>query len=162
MTGLHQKIVRFRESVLVVCMLGFFQLNGQDVLLQRMSFNSIHSDFAAAPFRKGIVFCSNRTKRLVTGDVDSLKVYYTDLFYTFPGKNGKWRNPVLLSRELTGILNEGPSAFGNSDSVIYYTGNMNPPQDKWMEISKYRMPHLSHLALLPTMESGLQVTKNLF
>lgn len=98
---------------------------GQDIVINRASFNSEQSDFSPVPFQEGIVFCSNRREKILSSDVDSLRRFYTDLYYT-QKIEGEYLPPQLFSKELTGWLNEGPATFSEDFKTIYYTANIDP------------------------------------
>jgi outer membrane protein OmpA-like peptidoglycan-associated protein len=96
--------------------------NAQEYEIEQAPFNSAHSDFGAVRFKDGVVFCSNRTKKKLSFDEDSIN-FYTDMFYARLRANNTWSNPEIFSPELTDFLNEGPATFNSSGTRILYTTN---------------------------------------
>lgn len=84
-----------------------------------------YDEFSPVYFKNGIVFCTNRSPKLVfnyTGSKDKgqFKIYYAES----PSK-ANWRNARLFSKSLTTILNDGPVTFNSSQDTIYYSRNMD-------------------------------------
>lgn len=92
--------------------------------IARDQMSSENADFGAAYYEDGIVFCSNRNQKLHMNDDDSLQQFRTDLFFYNPGQLvGEER---LFSKEVTTWLNEGPLTFNQDETILYFTGNVEP------------------------------------
>lgn len=130
-------LTRIIISTLVFCTFSTLVLQGQDCTVEKSEFNSKESDFSPSYFGEGLVFSSNRAKRILAADEDTLNTYYTDLFYV-PLGDDKRKKADLFSRELTGWLNEGPCTFNKDETIIYYTGNIEPEKKK-KKIHEYKL-----------------------
>lgn len=114
---------------------------GQKSDVMPVNFNSPDSDFAPVFYQNGLVFSSNRLGKLFDDDIDSLKRFYTDLFFVDLDEAGAaLGEPRIFSKELTTFLNEGPCVFNNEGNVIYYTGNILPEKtEKEKKVEEYRL-----------------------
>ena len=101
-------------------------LLSQEYQVDKLDFNTNDAEFSAIPYRDGVIFVSNRSKKRLAAEEDSIHLYYTDLFFSKKKSNGQWTEPALFSNELTGFLNEGPATFNKNGNTLYYTGNMEP------------------------------------
>jgi len=115
-------IVRLFFWFLVFLCLLALEIQGQEYEVELTPFNSAHSDFGAVRYEDGVVFCSNRTKKKLSFDEDSIN-FYTDMFFARLGSNNTWSAAEIFSQELTDFLNEGPAAFNSGYNQIYYTAN---------------------------------------
>lgn len=122
MYTLYTHIVRLVVGCLILPCFSAGNVFGQDYEVELTPFNSAHSDFGAVRYKDGVVFCSNRTKKKLSFDEDSIN-FYTDMFFSRLGGGNNWSGAELFSTELTDFLNEGPAAFNSSFDQIYYTTN---------------------------------------
>jgi len=100
---------------------GSFLLAQPYVQSHRLSFNTSSKELAPAFYKNGLVFCSDRKKDVFPSYVDMNNSQFTNLYRADQKKPGKFDNPVLLSKELTTFLYEGPSCFSNDGNTIYFT-----------------------------------------
>jgi outer membrane protein OmpA-like peptidoglycan-associated protein len=109
-------------TFLFISLIGFTQ----EYEVEKLDFNTDDAEFSALPYRDGVIFISNRSKKRLAADEDSVHLYYTDIFFSKKKTNGKWSEPVPFAEKLTGFLNEGPATFNKNGTVMYYTGNIEP------------------------------------
>ncbi len=85
--------------------------------------NSIYSEMAPAPYKDGIVFCTNRTGVSIQkqSERDGLPLY--DLYTTTPNEKGLWAKPALFSSKLNSSQNEGPLCFNHTGDTVYFSRN---------------------------------------
>ena len=111
-----------------------FAISAQECEVVRAPFNSEYADFSPTLYEDGVVFCSNRSKKVLTSDIDSVPNFYTDLYFVQAGSD----KANLFSKSLTDFLNEGPAVFNSSFSKVYYTANIHPDNaEKKMKIKEY-------------------------
>lgn len=83
-----------------------------------------HDEFSPVYYKKGIVYCTNRSSNLFLNysgllNKKQFKIYYIDT--TGKVNPGSSR---LFSKDLTTKFNDGPVTFNNSGDTIYYSRNL--------------------------------------
>jgi Tol biopolymer transport system component len=96
----------------------------------RLSFNTPSKELAPAFYHNGLVFCSDRKRDLFPSYVDMTNSQFTNLYLADQKKPGKFENPVLLSKDLTTYLFEGPSCFSKDGNTIYFTRTIDVSSSK--------------------------------
>jgi hypothetical protein len=88
-----------------------------------LPFNSReYNDFAAVPYKDGVVFCSNRIQSAILFRTDSSGQPLSDLYFAKKLKDGKWeKKPEIFSKELNSKYHEGPMSFSSDGNEIYFT-----------------------------------------
>jgi outer membrane protein OmpA-like peptidoglycan-associated protein len=122
MKSLYALKAMLAATFLFISLIGF----SQEYEVEKLDFNSDDAEFSALPYRDGVIFISNRSKKRLAADEDSVNLYYTDIFFSKKKTNGKWSEPVVFSDKINGFLNEGPATFNKNGTVMYYTGNIEP------------------------------------
>jgi outer membrane protein OmpA-like peptidoglycan-associated protein len=102
-----------------------FEMQAQEYEVEPVPFNGREEDFAAWRYKDGVVFCSDRTRKKLLTDEDSIH-FYTDMFTSVLLPNNQWTEPKLFAPSLTDFLNEGPVTFSNDGNTMYYTANYAP------------------------------------
>lgn len=117
-------------ALLLVCFLSFLHpAVAQEYEVEPVTFNSAYGDFGAVRFNDGVVFCSSRSQRRLSSDIDSAQ-YYTDMYVSKLDVRNHFEDPRIFSEELSGILNEGPATFSADYKTVYYTANIAPEKTK--------------------------------
>ncbi len=93
-------------------------------------FNTSSKELAPAFYKNGLVFCSDRKKDVFPSYVDMNNSQFTNLYLADQKKPGKFDNPVLLSKDLTTYLYEGPSCFSKDGNTIYFTRTIDVSASK--------------------------------
>lgn len=126
----YKKIKEINQTLLTDARLyGFDHLadyvaDSLDYTIKRLSFNSNYNEFAAIPYKGGLVFESNR-KSFTTKQTDKKKMAgwdgksYTQLYFN----NLVDSNVQLFSTSLKNKLNAGAISFTKDGSTAYYTKN---------------------------------------
>jgi Tol biopolymer transport system component len=96
----------------------------------RLSINTSSKELAPAFYKHGLVFCSDRNKDVFPSYVDMNNSQFTNLYLAVQKKPGKFDNPVLLSKDLTTYLYEGPSCFSKDGNTIYFTRTIDVSANK--------------------------------
>ena len=83
-----------------------------------------YDEFSPVYYKKGIVYCTNRSSNLFLNYSGSqnkrqFKIYYVDT----TGKVNP-RTSRLFSKDLKTKFNDGPATFNNSGDTIYYSRNL--------------------------------------
>lgn len=84
--------------------------------------SSANDEFGPVYFKDGIVFCSNTSAGSAVAIKSGEKRLF-NLMYARRKDSADWRTPILLSKELTTIFNEGPATFTIDNATIYYARN---------------------------------------
>jgi outer membrane protein OmpA-like peptidoglycan-associated protein/tetratricopeptide (TPR) repeat protein len=93
-----------------------------DYELLPVSFNTPGTEFAAFPYRNGVVFATARKPKKNskthgwTGE-PYLKLYFAEGFKDSYGR------PELFSSDLVGEFNDGPASFNGTGNTIYFSRN---------------------------------------
>jgi outer membrane protein OmpA-like peptidoglycan-associated protein len=92
-------------------------------IVKRIPFSSgLNDEFSPVFYKGGIVFCSNlRDNSLVSYKNDQSRLL--KIFYVTKKESTEWRQPKLLSKELTTGFNDGPVTFNENGTVIYFNRN---------------------------------------
>lgn len=100
----------------------------QQFTIEKLSMNSTEFDeFSPTYYKDGIVFCSNhKNDVLVTyTDTSNEAENLIDLYYSRPNKDGKkWHSPILFSKDINSLFQEGPASFYNNQTSVAYTRNL--------------------------------------
>ncbi len=94
-------------------------------VVHQLSFNSSSADFAATPYRDGVVFVSNRS----IGYADTPgqhKVYYAKATYDTIAEEKvkqKFQKPISFTKELKTKYNQGPISFFDDFNRMVYTSS---------------------------------------
>ncbi len=81
-----------------------------------------YDDYAAIPYKNGLVFCSNRPQSALISRYDSAGKPLSDFYFAKKSQDGKWqRNPDVFSKELNSKYHEGPMTFNKDGTQIYFT-----------------------------------------
>jgi hypothetical protein len=92
--------------------------------ISSLPFNTKGNDeFAAVPYKEGLVFCSDKTPSVFISRFDEEHHPLLDLYYVPKKPSQKWGPPVLFSKELNSKYQEGPISFSPDKKTIYFTRN---------------------------------------
>ena len=87
-----------------------------------VSFNTRdYDEFAAVPYKDGLVFCSDRPLSLFIIRTDTTGLPLTDLYFVKKNDKQKWETPKIFSNELNSRFYEGPLTFSSDSKTIYFT-----------------------------------------
>ena len=95
----------------------------QRFIVKKAPFSSgINDEFSPVFYKEGIVFCSNLRDNSLISYTDKqnrlFKIYY------LPRKDSTgWKHTILLSKELTTDVNDGPVTFNADGNIMYYSRN---------------------------------------
>jgi hypothetical protein len=125
-------IIRHRTYLFLfpILLMGRCLLAQSYVVSHSLSFNTSSKEMAPAFYKNGLVFCSDRKRDLFPSYVDMNNSQFTNLYLADQKKPGKFDNPVLLSKDLTTFLNEGPSCFSKDGKTIYFTRTIDVSSGK--------------------------------
>jgi len=131
-----------------------------------VSFNSRdYDEFAAVPYKGGLVFCSNQPQSLFIIRTDTLGLPLSDLFIVKKNDKQKWDNPRPFSNELNSRFYEGPMTFSMDGSTIYFTrgetatiGIMTAHYNgtTWDQINPFQYNELKTKAVQPFLSNNGQ------
>lgn len=113
------------STLFVLLCLNTLEATAQGYEVEPAPFNGQGADFGVVKFHNGVVFCSDRTRKKLSADEDSV-LFYTDMFQSKLLPNNQWTAPELFSPVLTDFLNEGPAAFTQDNKTVYFTSNFAP------------------------------------
>lgn len=87
------------------------------------SFSSgIHDEFSPVFYKEGIVFCSNQRDNALIGYKNEQSRLFKIFFVT--KMNGtRWKQPAILSADITTDVNDGPATFSEDGNIMYYSRN---------------------------------------
>lgn len=106
--------------------------------VKKASFSSNEYDeFSTAYYRKGLVFCTDRSQNLVFNFQNSQNKTPFKINYIDTAGNNTWKDAKLFSKELTTKFNDGPVAFNATGDTIYYSRNLNA-DNKLKDVSSLR------------------------
>ncbi len=115
-----------------------------------------NAEFGAAYYQDGVIFCSNREQKMHMNDSDSLQQYRTDLFFYQP--NHPEIQASLFAKDITTWLNEGPATFNHDQTIMYYSGNVEPTN-----LTKKDKVKIYKLGIFEAhLEDGIWVKKSAF
>jgi len=118
--------------------------------------SSENAEFGATFFQDGVVFCSNRNQKLHMNDSDSLQQFRTDLFFYRP--EAPEVEATLFAKDITTWLNEGPATFNEDQTVMFYSGNIEPKN-----LTKKDKVKIYKLGIFEAhLENGIWLKKNDF
>jgi len=80
-----------------------------------------YDEFAAVPYKDGLVFCSNRPLSLFIVRTDTTGLPLTDFYFARKNEKQRWETPKLFSNELNTRFYEGPMTFSKDGKTIYFT-----------------------------------------
>ncbi len=110
--------------IAIVIPLSFSEsISGQEIRVEKISASTrIYDELAPVYYRNGIVFCTNRRTNSLIG-YSNADTRPFKLFYSEENSSGRWKLPILFSKEITGTFNEGPATFDRKGESIYFTRN---------------------------------------
>ena len=120
-----KQIKKYNKLLLLLCLFTTTAEAQKYYAVRRLPFNTQSKEFAPAFFNNGLVFCSDKKNDVIFSYTDLSSNPFTNLYHVDQKKPGKFDNPRLLSKELTTILNEGPSSFTSDYNTIYFTRNID-------------------------------------
>ncbi len=99
----------------------------QDYSISLLPFNTDkYDEFAPVYYRGDIVFCSNRKNTLFINYTDEREeLPLLDIYYVEEVGRNEWGKPTIFEKNFTTNFNEGPVAFNDRGSEIYFTRNIN-------------------------------------
>lgn len=98
--------------------------------VQKLTINSLASDFAPSFFQDGIVFVSARPVKKKDKLYGWHQQSYLDLYYASATADSEWGAPVTFSADINTDLHEGPSVFYNNGQSVVFTRNPRPNRQK--------------------------------
>lgn len=120
----------FVSLILGLCLVTNAQYNSFEV--EQIAFSSsLNDEFSPMYFNKGLVFSSNA---MSNASIKSEGGRLFNILYAEQKDSGNFKSPVLFSKELTTILNEGPVSFSPDGKTIYYARN-NLIEGKFKDIN---------------------------
>lgn len=90
--------------------------------IEHLPFNSANSDFAAAPWDKGLLFTSGRKTGLFAPKFEWNNAPFYDIYYTAPTDSG-WTEAKSIKGSVNTRWHEGPAFPSQADSLLYFTRN---------------------------------------
>lgn len=91
-------------------------------IVKRSSFSSgLTDEFSPVFYGDGIVFCSNINNNSLVSYRNEANRLFT-IWYS-ASKGSGWKQPVLLSAELTSGFNDGPATFNSSGDIVFFCRN---------------------------------------
>jgi outer membrane protein OmpA-like peptidoglycan-associated protein len=84
-----------------------------------------YSAFSPVYYKKGIVFCTNRSPNSILSFSGSQNISQFKIYCTNTLDKGKSRSAKLFSRELKTNVNDGPVTFNLTGDTIYYSRNLS-------------------------------------
>jgi len=113
-------------------LLGFLLLLADFALAQDLyrvkllPFNSrIYNDFAPVVFEDGLIFCSDRKSNVLVDYKTPDNSRLLNMFMVERKDSLKWGSPKILSKELSSVFNEGPSAYNEETKTLFFTRNLS-------------------------------------
>ncbi|MCB0516494.1 MAG: tetratricopeptide repeat protein [Chitinophagales bacterium] len=91
--------------------------------LNKLSFNSVESDFGPAFYKNGLVFCSARTSGIFDKKDGWTGESYLDIYFTEPVNDIKWTEPHSLKGWEGTQYHEGPATLSVDGNTMYFTRN---------------------------------------
>lgn len=84
-----------------------------------------YDEFSPVFYYNGIVFCSNRNRKMVINYSTSQNKGLFKINYIDTTGKISWKKARLLSRTLKTRLNDGPATFNTDGDTIYFSRNIN-------------------------------------
>jgi outer membrane protein OmpA-like peptidoglycan-associated protein len=102
----------------------FGQLETYTVTLTPFS-SKKYDEFSPVYYKKGIVFCTNRSPNLFLNYSSSQNKQQFKIYYIDTTRKVNSRSARLFSKDLKTKLNDGPVTFNNRGDTIYYSRNLD-------------------------------------
>lgn len=84
-----------------------------------------YDEFSPVYYKKGIVFCTNRSPNLFLNYSSSQNKRQFKIYYIDTTRKVNSRSARLFSKDLKTKLNDGPVTFNNRGDTIYYSRNLD-------------------------------------
>ena len=84
-----------------------------------------YDEFSPVYYKKGIVFCTNRSPNLFLNYSSSQTKRQFKIYYIDTTRKVNSRSARLFSKNLKTKLNDGPVTFNNRGDTIYYSRNLD-------------------------------------
>jgi len=113
--------------IIIILFMGFL-LNGNlypqnRYIVQKAAFSTgLNDEFSPVYYGSGYVFCSNtRDKSLISYRNEEERLF--KIMFVDKKEGAGWKQPQLLSKELSTDFNDGPVTFNADGNLIYYSRN---------------------------------------
>jgi outer membrane protein OmpA-like peptidoglycan-associated protein len=100
------------------------QIETYTVTLSKFSSRK-YDEFSPVYYKKGIVFCTNRSPNLFLNYSSSQNKRQFKIYYIDTTRKVNSRSARLFSKNLKTKLNDGPVTFNNRGDTIYYSRNLD-------------------------------------
>ena len=85
----------------------------------------VYNDFAPVVFEDGLIFCSDRKSNVLIDYKTPDNSRLLNMFMVERKDSLKWGSPKILSKELSSVFNEGPSAYNEETKTLFFTRNLS-------------------------------------
>lgn len=81
-----------------------------------------NDEFSPVFYKGGIVFCSNQSDNSLVSYKDKEERLFK-IFYAAKKNSTGWKQPKILTKEITTDFNDGPVTFNENGNIMYYSRN---------------------------------------